>query len=141
MGSFSTQEPPWAAAQRLFQAGNLPAARSAAERVLAGEPLHSGARLLLAHIASNEGSHRQAVTHALAAAERMGRQSLQHVAAVTLKLISVGEYEAAVRLIGKINPAAVPAPSSLAEFSQHPSLMEQHDEQCDPCGGDSQNGR
>ena len=128
MQTFSTQESPWAAAQRLFQAGSFSAARAAAERVISGEPLHSGARLMLANLASNEGRHREAVAHALAAAERMGRQTLQHVAEVALKLISVGEYEASVRLIGKINPAAVPAASSLAEFSQQLSLMDQHED-------------
>lgn len=128
MDSFSTQETPWTAAQRLFSAGSLTAARAAAERVIASEPLHSGARLLLANLSSNDGAHRQAVNHALGAAERMGRQTLQHVAAVALKLISVGEYHAAVTLIGKINPAAVPAPPSLAEFSQQLSLMDQHED-------------
>lgn len=90
--------------------------------------MHSGAHLLLANVFSNNGSHRQATRHALAASEKMGRQSLQHVAAVALKQISLGEYESAVRLIRKINPATVPAPSSLAEFSQQLSLLEQHDD-------------
>lgn len=58
---------------------------------------------MLANIASQQGKQRLASEHSLAAAAKMGRQSLQHVAAVALKLISVGEYQASVNLIRKID--------------------------------------
>jgi tetratricopeptide (TPR) repeat protein len=124
----TTAEADWLLAQQAFQAGRLQAAREAGERVVALEPTHSGAQLLLSNLASSEGRHRDATRHALAAAQRMGRQPLTHVAAVALKLISVGEYEAAATLARKVDPARVPAPSSLAEFSQQLSLLEQHDD-------------
>ena len=118
----------WQAAQREFQAGNFSAARTEAALVVALTPEHSGAHLLLSNLASNEDQHRLATAHALQAAQRMGRQSLQHVAAVVLKLISLGEYEAATRLVRKVDPARVPAPGSLAEFAQQLSLLEQHED-------------
>ncbi|MEO8160951.1 MAG: sulfotransferase [Arenimonas sp.] len=122
----SASDAPWQSAQRQFQAGNFPAARVEAERVLVLEPWHSGAHLLLSNLSSAQERHRDAIQQALLAAQRMGRQSLQHVAAVALKLISVGEYEAAATLVRKIDPERVPAPGSLAEFSQQLSLLEQH---------------
>ena len=128
MDSSPTLDQLWQTAQQHFQDGYIQAARAACEQVLAVEPLHSGSHFLLTNIFSNDGGHRQATLHALAASEKMGRQSLQHVAAVALKQISLGECESAARLIRKINPATVPAPSSLAEFSQQLSLLEQHDD-------------
>ena len=128
MHSPANPEATWQQAQLAIQGGDYVAARRACERLIAAEPLHSGAQLMLANLASSAGQHRQATSHALAAVQKMGRQSLQHVAAVSLKLISVGEYESAVALIRKINPASVPAPSSLAELSQQLSLLEQHDD-------------
>jgi tetratricopeptide (TPR) repeat protein len=124
----STLDQLWQSAQQNFQSGEFDAARLACLQVLGLEPWHSGAHLLLANILSSQGRYRLATEHALAASKKMGRQSLQHVAAVALKQISLGEYESAVSLIRKINPAAVPAPSSLAEFSQQLSLLEQHED-------------
>jgi hypothetical protein len=118
----------WNSAQMSFQAGALELARDACLRLLAIDPLHSGAHLMLANISSSLGMHQLATAHALQASQRMGRQTLKHVAAVALKLISVGEYGHAVALIRKIDPDRVPSPSSLAEFSQQLSLLEQHDE-------------
>src|SRR6478752_445982 len=76
-------------------------AESAAREACALEPLHSGANLLLGDLASQRDQHRDATAHALRAAEKMGKQSLQHIAAVTLRLISVGEYERAAAVICK----------------------------------------
>jgi hypothetical protein len=128
MSTQSSADAAWQMAQQAFQAGNLAAARAAGERVVALEPTHSGAQLMLSNLASGEDRHRDATRHALAAAQRMGPQPLTHVAGVALKLISVGEYEAAATLARKVDPARVPAPSSLAEFSQQLSLLEQHDD-------------
>ncbi|MBC7655983.1 MAG: sulfotransferase, partial [Frankiaceae bacterium] len=121
-------DPHWNAAQMSFQSGALEPARDACMRVLAIEPLHSGAHLMLANISSSLGMHQLATAHAMRAAQRMGKQTLKHVAGVALKLISVGEYGSAVALIRKVDPDRVPSPSSLAEFSQQLSLMEQHDD-------------
>ena len=118
----------WNWAQMSFQAGALEPARDACMCLLAIDPSHSGAHLMLANISSSVGMHQLATAHALHAAQRMGKQTLKHVAAVALKLISVGEYGSAVTLIRKIDPIQVPSPSSLAEFSQQLSLLEQHDD-------------
>jgi hypothetical protein len=58
----------------------------------------------------------------------MGKQPLQHIAAVTLRLIAVGEYERAAEVIGKIDPARVPAPGFLVELSQQLGLLERHED-------------
>ncbi len=116
----------WPKAQTLFSGRHFDGAKAVCEAILTRAPLDSRAHLMLANIASQQGKQRLASEHSLAAAAKMGRQSLQHVAAVALKLISVGEYQASVNLIRKIDPAATPAPSSLAEFSQQLSLLEQH---------------
>jgi len=118
----------WQQAQQLFQASDFAGARQLAGKVLLSDPLHSGAHLLLANLDSKDGRHREATRHALAAAQRMGPQSLQHIAGVAMKLITVGEYEAAASLVRKADPARVPVPSSLAEFAQQLSLLEQHDD-------------
>ena len=128
MSTVNPIEARWQQARQMFHASQMAGARSHAEQVVAAEPLHSGAHLMLANLDSNEGRHREATRHALLAAEKMGRQSLQHVAGVALKLMTVGEYEACARLIRKVDPARTPAPSSLAEFSQQLSLLEQHDD-------------
>lgn len=118
----------WQSAQSLFQAGNLAAASGQCLQLIRDFPLHSGANLMLADIASANGQHRLATSHALRAAQKMGPQTLQHLAAVSLRLISVGEYDAARKLVLKLNPAAVPVPSSVAEFAQQLSLLEQQED-------------
>jgi tetratricopeptide (TPR) repeat protein len=106
--------------------GDLAGAEQSARAALAQASLHSPAHLLLAEIAGKRGAHRLATEHALKAAEKMGSQTLQHIGAVTLRLISVGEYETAARLLGKIDPAKLPVPAFLVEFSQQLSLLELH---------------
>lgn len=128
MSSMSNPDPLWSAAQHQFQTGDLTAARRSGYQILESNPRHSGAHLLLSNLASADGQHRVATRHALDAAERLGRQPMSHVTALSLKLISLGEYEPAIRLIAKINPQTVPAASSLAEFSQQLSLLDQHPE-------------
>lgn len=128
MNQTSTLDQLWRSAQRNFEAGDLVEARDVCEQVVRAEPLHSGAHFLLANLCTSQGRHREATRHALAASQSMGKQSLQHIAAVALKQISVGEYESAFNLIRKIRPETTPAPSSLAEFSQQLSLLEQHED-------------
>ncbi len=118
----------WQDAAFAYQSGDLRRAQAGCERILALDPLNSPARLMAANLATQAGRHRLAVEHVLAATQRIGRQTLQHVAELALKLITVGEYEAAATLVRKINPAAINAPGSLAEFSQQLSLLEQHDD-------------
>lgn len=115
-------------AEQQLQAGDVPAAAATCTAIVRAAPQHSGAHLMLSNLYGQRDRHRLATTHALAAAEKMGPQSLQHVAAVSLRLISVGEYEAAFRLIAKIDPAVVRAPPFLVEFSQQLSLLERHDD-------------
>lgn len=129
---FRTQASPssiaWQQAERLYNAGDFDAALRAGEQVLALEPTHSAAHLMLANLRSHRDDYRLATRHALMAAEKMGVQSLQHIAAVTLRLITVGEYERAFAVIRKIDPNIVKAPPFLVEFAQQLSLIEQHED-------------
>ena len=118
----------WPQAQAAYLQGDLLRAQATCERVLALDPLHSPARLMAANLATHAGRHRLAVEHALAATRRIGRQTMQHVAELGMKLIAVGEYEASAALSRKVDPALVNAPTSLAELSQQLSLLEQHDD-------------
>ncbi|MFT3805762.1 tetratricopeptide repeat-containing sulfotransferase family protein [Arenimonas sp.] len=118
----------WQQAERAYNAGDFDAALRAGERVLDKEPLHSPAHLMLANLRSHRDEYRLSTRHALQAAEKMGVQSLQHIAAVTLRLITVGEYERAFAVIRKIDPRAVKAPPFLVEFAQQLSLIEQHED-------------
>ena len=113
-------------AEQQLQADDFAAAAATCTAIVRLAPQHSGAHLLLSNLYGQRDRHRLATTHALAAAEKMGPQSLQHIAAVSLRLISVGEYEAAFRLIAKIDPAEVRAPPFLVEFSQQLGLLERH---------------
>ena len=118
----------WRHAEAQLQAGDFAAAATACIAILRRLPQHSGAHLMLSNLFGQRDQQRLATKHALAAAEKMGPQPLQHIAAVSLRLISVGEYAAAFALIMKIDPAVVRAPPLLVEFSQQLSLLERHDE-------------
>ncbi len=115
-------------AQRDLQQQDSPSAIAACEAIVAREPHHSGAQLMLSSLLDQRGQRRRATQHALAAAEKMGPQSLRHIADVALRLIQVGEYEASARLLGKLAPNKLPAPAMLAEFAQQLSLLEQHED-------------
>lgn len=109
-----------------LQSGALPSAEEACREVLVLDPLNSQAHLMLAGIVGQRDQHRLACDHALRAAQKMGPQTPQHIAAVTLRLIAVGEYERAVQVIRKIDPRRMRLASVLVEFSQQLSLMEEH---------------
>ena len=113
-------------ANNSLQSGALRSAEDACREVLAMDPLNSQAHLMLAGIVGQRDQHRLACDHALRAAQKMGPQTPQHIAAVTLRLIAVGEYERAVQVIRKIDPQRMRMPSVLVEFSQQLSLMEEH---------------
>jgi tetratricopeptide (TPR) repeat protein len=116
----------WQQAQQRFAAGDMAAARSACESVLAQAPLDSQAHLMLAKILGQMDQYRLACQHTILAGTRMGVQSLLLIAEVTLRLITVGEYQQASRMIAKIDPAVVRQPPFLVEFSEQLSLIEQH---------------
>lgn len=128
MSSPPPVDPQWLQAIGQFQRGEFESARRAAEAVVARQPHHSPAHLLLANVASQQGRHRRVVEHAIAASVRMGPQPLRHVADVAFRLIAAGEYFLAASLIRKIDPTRTPAPTMLAEFAQQLSLLEQHDD-------------
>ncbi|MBP8081518.1 MAG: hypothetical protein KAY12_05105, partial [Arenimonas sp.] len=123
-----TPEHLWKLADERLNKGDIEGAKAACQSLLQLEPVNSRANLMLGDIATQQDQHRLATHHALQAAARMGKQSLQHIAAVSLRLISVGEYGQAIGLIRKLNPAMLPAPAFLVEFSQQLSLLEQHEE-------------
>ncbi len=117
----------WQSAQSQLQSGDSSAAFATCAALLRLQPQHSGAHLMLSNLHGQRGEHRLATASALRAAQKMGPQSLQHVAGVSLRLITVGEYGAAVELIRKLRPD-LPAASSIAEFAQQLSLLEQHED-------------
>ncbi len=118
----------WKLAEERLNRGDVDGAKTACQSLLQLDPLNSRAHLMLGDICGQQDQHRLATAHALQAAAKMGKQSLQHIAAVSLRLIAVGEYEQAVGMIRKLDPAALPAPAFLVEFSQQLSLLEQHEE-------------
>lgn len=118
----------WRKAQQRFNGRELDAAQAACESILAQLPEHSGARLMLADICNRRGEHRQATGHIIAAAARTGGQALQTNVAITWKLISVGEYEQALRLIRNMDLSAAGAAALLADISQQLSLLRQHED-------------
>lgn len=118
----------WQGAEGSFMAGDLALARTACEAVLQLSPQHSRAHLMLSDICRREDRLRLATGHACRAADPMGSQPLEHVAAVTSRLIAAGEYETAAHLLRRIDPGVAPAPAILVEFSQQLSLLELHSE-------------
>jgi len=123
-----TVEGLWQQAQQRFNGRDLDAARSACEALLAMRPGHSGAHLMLADLCGRQDQQRQATRHALAAAAGMGRETLQHIGAVGWRLISLGEYEQAIRLIRKIDLPRISTAPFLADLSQQLSILEQHED-------------
>ncbi|MBC7656554.1 MAG: sulfotransferase, partial [Frankiaceae bacterium] len=115
-------------ANAALQAGNLRTAEDSCAGVLSLDALNSQAHLMLAGIVGQRDQQRMACEHALRAAQKMGPQTPQHIAAVTLRLIAVGEYERAVQIIRKLDPKRLPVASVLVELSQQLSLMEEHGE-------------
>jgi Tfp pilus assembly protein PilF len=122
----STAEALWADADARAMRGDAAGARAACEALLRVDPWHSRAHLLLANLLTQRDAWRAACEHAVQAAARMGPQPLEHIAAVSLRLISCGEYEQASRLIHKLDPARVPAAGILVELSQQLGLLEEH---------------
>lgn len=115
-----------AQAAAALQSGDLRAAEAASLRLLQANPLDSQANLVMAGVLAQRDRHRLACAAALRAAERMGPQTLPHIAAVTLRLIATGEYERALQVIRKVDPRRVPVAPLLVEFSQQLSLLEEH---------------
>jgi tetratricopeptide (TPR) repeat protein len=109
-----------------LQAGDLRTAESASRSLLRMEPYNSQAHLAMAGVHAQRDRQRLACDSALRAAERMGPQALPHIAAVTLRLIAVGEYGRALEVIRRIEPRRVPVAPLLVEFSQQLSLLEEH---------------
>jgi tetratricopeptide (TPR) repeat protein len=122
----STVEALWTDADARARRGDAAGARAACEALLRLDPFHSRAHLLLANLLTQRDAWRAACAPSVQAAARMGPQPLEHVAAVSLRLISCGEYEEASRLIHKLDPARVPAAGILVELSQQLGLLEEH---------------
>jgi len=122
----TTLEPLWELAKERLNKSDIAGASAACQSLLKLDPLNSRAHMMLGDISRQRDEYRLATHHALQAAAKMGPQSLKHIASVSQRLISVGEYEQAVNLIRKVNPDKLPAPAFLVEFSQQLSLVEQH---------------
>ena len=116
----------WQQAEARARAGDPVGAEAACTALLRIEPGHSRAHLMLASLLMRRDAVREACAHALRAAQRMGPQPLEHIAAVSLRLIACGEYEQASQLIHRLDPARVPAPGILVELSQQLGMLEEH---------------
>lgn len=108
----------WQQAQQRYGQGDVEAAYAACEAVIASRPGHSGAHLMLSIIHGQRDRHRLATKHAMAAAEDMRQPMLQQVAAVSARLIALGENELAFRLVRKVDLSRASPPGFLVNISQ-----------------------
>ena len=118
----------WLQAQQRFSGRDRNGARAACEAVLAAQPGHSGAHLMLSIICGQQDQHRLATSHAVAAAARIASPTLQHVAAVASRLVAVGEYEQAFRLIRKVDVSRAGNPRFLVDLSQQLNILGRHED-------------
>lgn len=114
-------------AERAFKAGNMPAAIQAARSVLALAPNHTPAHLLLSHAAMLGQQFRLATRDVLRAIAGLPEQAPTMTAAVALRLITIGEYGAANRLIRYLD-LEQPLPDTLLfDLAQQATLLDQHE--------------
>jgi len=78
-------------AEHAFNAGDINTVVRNARQILAAQPEHAPAHLMLAGVAMMGRQLRMATRDALRATAAMYQQPMRFVAAVTLRLISVGE--------------------------------------------------
>lgn len=108
--------------------GNLEATKAVCESILAKSRDDSRAHLLLSHCAANQDKQRLACAHALAAVSEARGSSSEHRLHLTMRLFSVGEYEAAAELIRATDIAGCRETSLLVNFSQQLRLLDLHSE-------------
>ncbi|MBN8726083.1 MAG: sulfotransferase [Xanthomonadales bacterium] len=118
----------WQRARQHFDAGDMDAAIAELEAVVAQEPRHPRAWLLLARIAQGERRCRAAVEYArnaAAAVHETGDGSA--LAETALLLQALGESLMALRLIGAINLNQAQALASADKLAQCLGLADQHE--------------
>lgn len=114
-------------AERALQQGDVNTAVRNARQILAAAPEHAPAHLLLSNIAMFGRKMQLATRDALRAAEVVHRQPAPLAAAITLRLISLGEYGRAFDIIRGIDLTRPLPASVLFDFSQQLTLLEQHE--------------
>lgn len=124
----SQSEGAWPQAQAQFREGNFRTALATCETILAQDPQHSGAHLLLAELALRAGKRQLATRGVLAAASGMSHQPIEHVVSVVRLLVTLGEYEEAATLVARVDVAAVRSPAELAELARLLGVLELHAE-------------
>jgi tetratricopeptide (TPR) repeat protein len=101
------------------------AAERLCRQLISIKPDESLAHLLLANLATAAGRHRLAVRHALAAAADLAGFDTDHVCAVGLKLISVGETGRACDVLRAIDSQNATGPQRVA-ISRQFSMIDEH---------------
>lgn len=114
-------------AEQAFNAGDINTVVRKAKEILAAQPEHAPAHLMLAGIAMTGRQLRMATRDALRAAATMHRQPMRFVAAVALRLISVGECGVAFDIMRRIDPTTPMSTRVLFDFAQQLTLLDQHE--------------
>ena len=114
-------------AEHAFNAGDINTVVRNARQILAAEPEHAPAHLMLAGVAMMGRQLRIATRDALRATAAMHQQPMRFVAAVALRLISVGEYGIAYDIMRRIDAATPMNTRVLFDFAQQLTLLDQHE--------------
>lgn len=118
----------WQRARQQFDAGDMDAAIAELEALVAQEPRHPRAWLLLARIAQGERRCRAAVEYARNAAAAVHETADGSTLAETALLLqALGESLLALRLIGSINLNQAEALASADRLAQCLGLADQHE--------------
>lgn len=112
-------------AEDAFAIGNLSESVKFARQALQQAPTFAPAHLLLSTIAFS-GQLRLAVRDLLRASEHATRQPATLIAAIALRLISLGETGAALKTINDMDTASIQESSVLFDLAQQLTLLEQH---------------
>ena len=114
-------------AERALHQGDAGTAVRLARQILASAPQHAPAHLLLSNVAMTGRQMRLATRDALRALDDIAQQPAPLMAAIALRLISIGEYGRAFDVIRGVDLDAPLPPSVLFDFSQQLTLLEQHE--------------
>lgn len=114
-------------AERALQQGDAGTAVRLARQILASAPHYAPACLLLSGIAMSGRQMRLATRDALRALDGIAEQQPPMMAAISLRLISIGEYGRAFDVIRGVDLEQPLANSVLFDFSQQLTLIDQHE--------------
>lgn len=115
----------WARALAHFQDGNHAAARVACEALTRERPRDAGVHWMLSTIAQAGGGFRSSVRHARLAVADWDRLPAMQRLALVRRLISVGDYQAAVGYLESI-PVVDPGPPCIGEIIEQAAMLDAH---------------